>query len=199
LRKWLIWTTSVTREYQQIRLDRSRQLLVQHPSACYSQPLLSENVMATATEEKVLATNRAAFHNYHISAKYEAGAALVGTEVKSVLDGRIQLKDSYVAVRDGEAWLFNAHISPYSHGNVNNHDPLRTRKLLLHRREIEKLDQAATAAGMTIVITRVYLKGRKIKFEIGVAKGKKLYDKRETELRRIVDRETRAQLKQRNR
>lgn len=155
--------------------------------------------MATATAEKVLATNRAAFHDYHISAKYEAGAALVGTEVKSVLDGRIQLKDSYVGVREGEAWLFNAHISPYTHGNRENHDPLRTRKLLLHRREIEKLDQAAAAQGMTLVITRVYLKGRRIKFEIGLAKGKKLYDKRETELRRIVDRETRAQLKQRNR
>jgi SsrA-binding protein len=155
--------------------------------------------MATATEEKVLATNRAAFHNYHISTKYEAGAALMGTEVKSVLDGRIQLKDSYVAVRDGEAWLFNAHISPYSHGNRNNHDPLRTRKLLLHRREIDKLDQAAAVAGMTLVITRVYIKSRKIKFEVGVAKGKKLYDKRETEMRKIVDRETRAQLKQRNR
>ena len=155
--------------------------------------------MATATEEKVLATNRAAFHNYHISTKYEAGAALMGTEVKSVLDGRIQLKDSYVAVRDGEAWLFNAHISPYSHGNRNNHDPLRTRKLLLHRREIDKLDQAAMVAGMTLVITRVYIKSRKIKFEVGVAKGKKLYDKRETEMRKIVDRETRAQLKQRNR
>jgi len=155
--------------------------------------------MATATEEKVLATNRAAFHNYHISTKYEAGAALMGTEVKSVLDGRIQLKDSYVVVRDGEAWLFNAHISPYSHGNRNNHDPLRTRKLLLHRREIDKLDQAASVAGMTLVITRVYIKSRKIKFEVGVAKGKKLYDKRETEMRKIVDRETRAQLKQRNR
>ena len=155
--------------------------------------------MATATAEKVLATNRAAFHDYHITAKYEAGAALVGTEVKSVLDGRIQLKESYVGVREGEAWLFNAHISPYSHGNIANHDPLRTRKLLLHRREIEKLDQAAAAQGMTLVVTRVYLKGRRIKFEIGVAKGKKLYDKRETELRRIVDRETRAQLKQRNR
>ncbi len=155
--------------------------------------------MAVATEEKVLATNRAAFHDYHISTKYEAGAALMGTEVKSVLSGRIQLKDSYVAVREGEAWLFNAHISPYSHGNITNHDPLRTRKLLLHRREIAKLDQAAAIQGMTLVITRVYLKGRKIKFEIGVAKGKKLYDKRETELRRIVDRETRAQLKQRNR
>jgi len=155
--------------------------------------------MATATEEKVLATNRAAFHNYHISTKYEAGAALTGTEVKSVLDGRIQLKDSYVGVRDGEAWLFNAHISPYTHGNRANHDPLRTRKLLLHRREIDKLDQAAAADGMTLVITRVYIKSRKIKFEVGVAKGKKLYDKRETEMRKIIDRETRAQLKQRNR
>ena len=155
--------------------------------------------MATATEEKVLATNRAAFHNYHISTKYEAGAALVGTEVKSVLDGRIQLKESYVGVRDGEVWLFNAHISPYSHGNRNNHDPLRTRKLLLHRREIDKLEKSAQAEGMTLVITRVYIKSRKIKFEVGVAKGKKLYDKRETEMRKIIDRETRAQLKQRNR
>ena len=155
--------------------------------------------MAVATEEKVLATNRAAFHDYHITTKYEAGAALVGTEVKSVLGGRIQLKDSYVAIREGEAWLFNAHISPYSHGNINNHDPLRTRKLLLHRREIDKLDQATATDGMTLVVTRVYIKRRKIKFEVGVAKGKKLYDKRETELRRIVDRETRAQLKQRNR
>ena len=155
--------------------------------------------MGTATEEKVLATNRAAFHNFHISAKYEAGAALTGTEVKSVLDGRIQLKESYVGIREGEAWLFNAHISPYTHGNRNNHDPLRTRKLLLHRREIDKLDQATAADGMTLVITRVYIKSRKIKFEVGVAKGKKLYDKRETEMRKIVDRETRAQLKERNR
>jgi len=155
--------------------------------------------MPTTVEEKVLATNRAAFHNYHISTKYEAGAALTGTEVKSVLEGRVQLKDSYVAVRDGEAWLFNAHVSPYSHGNRFNHDPLRTRKLLLHRREIDRLDQASSTQGMTLVITRVYLKNRKIKFEVGVAKGKKLYDKRETELRRIVERETRAQLKQRNR
>jgi SsrA-binding protein len=155
--------------------------------------------MATASAEKVLATNRAAFHNFHISTKYEAGAALVGTEVKSVLDGRIQLKESYVGIRDGEAWLFNAHISPYSHGNQNNHDPLRTRKLLLHRREIDKLDEASAVDGMTLVITRVYLKSRKIKFEVGVAKGKKLYDKRETEMRKVIDRETRAQLKERNR
>jgi SsrA-binding protein len=155
--------------------------------------------MPTTVEEKVLATNRAAFHNYHISTKYEAGAALTGTEVKSVLAGRVQLKDSYVGVREGEAWLFNAHISPYSHGNRANHDPLRTRKLLLHRREIERLDEAASTQGMTLVVTRVYIKQRKIKFEVGVAKGKKLYDKRETEMRRIIERETRAQLKERNR
>src|SRR6266581_7609816 len=155
--------------------------------------------MGQAKEEKALAANRSAFHEYHISDKYEAGIALTGTEVKSVMGGRIQLKDSYVSVRDGEAWLFNAHISPYSHGNRFNHDPLRTRKLLLHRREIDRLDQASSTQGMTLVITRVYLKNRKIKFEVGVAKGKKLYDKRETELRRIVERETRAQLKQRNR
>src|SRR5438876_11554959 len=155
--------------------------------------------MTEVKEERVLATNRAAFHNYHISTKYEAGAALTGTEVKSVLDGRIQLKESYVAVRDGEAWLFNAHISPYSHGNRENHEPLRTRKLLLHRREIDKLDEASVKQGMTLVATRVYMKNRHIKLEVGVARGKKLYDKRETELRRTADREARAQLKERTR
>ncbi len=150
-----------------------------------------------ATAEKVLATNRAAFHDYHISTKFEAGVALTGTEVKSVMEGRVQLKDSYVAVRDGEAWLLNAHISPYSHGNRANHDPLRTRKLLLHRREIDRLAQAAAIRGMTLVPTRVYLKNNRIKLEVGLAKGKKRYDKRETELRRTVERETRAQLKER--
>jgi SsrA-binding protein len=154
--------------------------------------------MVATNEEKLLASNRAAFHEYHISDKYEAGIALTGTEVKSVMGGRIQLKDSYVSVRDGEAWLFNAHISPYSHGNRENHEPLRTRKLLLHKREIGKLDEAAARQGMTLVATRVYMRNRHIKLEIGVAKGKKLYDKRETEMRRTVDRETRAQLKERN-
>jgi SsrA-binding protein len=153
----------------------------------------------TANEEKVLASNRAAFHDYHISDRYEAGIALTGTEVKSVMAGRIQLKESYVAVRDAEAWLFNAHISPYSHGNRENHDPIRTRKLLLHRREIDRLDDSAVKQGMTLVATRVYLKNRRIKVEVGVARGKKLYDKRETAMRRTVDRETRAQLKERNR
>ena len=155
--------------------------------------------MATTKEEKALASNRSAFHNYHISDKYEAGLALTGTEVKSVMEGRVQLKEAYIGVRDGEAWLFNAHISPYSHGNRENHEPLRTRKLLLHRREIDRLDEASVKQGMTLVPTRVYLKNGRIKIEVGVARGKKLYDKRESETRRTVERETRAQLKERNR
>ncbi len=155
--------------------------------------------MTTAIEEKVLASNRAAYHNYHILDKYEAGIALTGTEVKSVLGGRVQLKEGYVAIREGEAWLFNAHISPYAHGNRENHEPLRTRKLLLHRREIERLDEAIAKQGMTLVATRIYLKNRRIKIEVAIARGKKMYDKRETELRRTVERETRAQLKERNR
>ena len=148
-------------------------------------------------EEKIIVTNRSAFHEYHILDKYEAGIALTGTEVKSIRAGSIQLKDSYVSVRDGEAWLFNAHISPYSHGNRENHEPVRTRKLLLHRREIERLSKETEIKGMTLVVTRVYLKKGRVKFEIGVARGKKLYDKRETEMRRTVERETRAQMKER--
>ena len=150
-----------------------------------------------ADEEKAIVTNRAAFHEYHVLDKYEAGIVLTGTEVKSVRAGHIQLKESYVAVREGEAWLFNAHISHYSHGNRENHDPTRTRKLLLHRREIDRLETELTVKGMTLVVTRVYLKQGRVKFEIGVARGKKLYDKRETEMRRTVERETRAQLKER--
>lgn len=146
-------------------------------------------------EGKEILANRAAFHEYHILDKYEAGISLQGTEVKSVLSGRIQLKESYVGVKDNEVWLFNAHISPYSHGNRANHEPLRTRKLLLRRREIEKLEKETTQKGMTLVVTRIYLKNGRIKFEIGVAKGKKLYDKREALKSRTIERETRAQMK----
>lgn len=144
-----------------------------------------------------IATNRQAFHEYHILDKYEAGIVLRGTEVKSVLEGKIQLKDSYVSVREGEVWLVNAHISPYSHGNRENHDPLRERKLLLNRREILKLEKELSQKGMTLVVTRVYLNNGRIKFEIGVAKGKKLYDKRETEMRKTLEKETKQQLKER--
>lgn len=149
--------------------------------------------------EKDIVNNRVAFHEYHILDRYEAGIALQGTEVKSVMEGRIQLKESYVAVKDSEIWLFNAHISPYSHGNRENHEPLRTRKLLLHRREIEKLERETVVKGMTLVVTRIYWKNGRIKFEVGVAKGKKLFDKRETMKTRTVERETRQELKENSR
>jgi SsrA-binding protein len=147
--------------------------------------------------DKEIINNRQAFHEFHILDKYESGAVLVGTEVKSIMAGRIQLKDSYVTIKDGEVWLMNAHISPYSHGNKQNHEPLRTRKLLLHRKEIEKLERETAQKGMTLVVTAIYWRNGRIKFEIGVAKGKKLYDKRETEMRKTVDKETRQQLKER--
>jgi SsrA-binding protein len=140
--------------------------------------------------------NRQAYHEYHILEKYEAGAVLLGTEVKSIMAGRIQLKDSYVQVKDGEVWLLNVHISHYSHGNKQNHEPLRTRKLLLHKKEIEKLERETTIKGLTLVVTAIYWKNGRIKFEIGVAKGKKLYDKRESEMNKTVERETRQQLKE---
>ena len=146
--------------------------------------------------DKEILTNRQAFHEYHVEDKFEAGAVLQGTEVKSIMAGRIQLKDSYVTVKEGEVWLMNAHISPYSHGNKQNHDPMRTRKLLLHRREIEKLEKQTSQKGMTLVVTSIYWKNGRIKFEIGVAKGKKLYDKRtadaDRQARRDVDRALRG-------
>lgn len=155
--------------------------------------------IVAGTIDKNILNNRQAFHEYHILDRYETGVALLGTEVKSIMAGRVQLKDSYVIVRDGEVWLMNAHISQYSHGNINNHDPLRTRKLLLHKREIAKLADETTIKGMTLVVTQIYWKNGRIKFEIGVAKGKKLYDKRETEMRRTIERETEAEIKERGR
>ncbi len=146
--------------------------------------------------DKEIINNRQAYHEYHILEKFEAGAVLLGTEVKSIMAGRIQLKDSYVAIKDGEVWLFNVHISPYSHGNKQNHDPMRVRKLLLNRREILRLEKETTQKGMTLVVTSIYWKNGRIKFEIGVAKGKKLYDKRESEMRKTIDKETRQQLKE---
>lgn len=149
-----------------------------------------------SAEGKEILKNRSAYFEYHISDTFEAGIVLQGTEVKSIMDGRIQLKESYVTIKEGEVWLFNAHISPYSHGNRENHDPLRTRKLLLHRREIVRLEKEIMQKGMTLVVTQIYWKNGRIKFEIGVAKGKKLYDKRETLKGRTIEKETRAQIKE---
>lgn len=144
---------------------------------------------------KEIVKNRKAFFDYHIDDSFEAGVALTGTEVKSISQGKIQLKESYVAIKDNEAWLLNAHVSPYKHGNRENHEPLRPRKLLLHRREIDRLEKETMQKGKTLVVTRIYWKNGRIKFEVGVARGKKLYDKRETLKRKTIDRETRAQIK----
>jgi SsrA-binding protein len=148
---------------------------------------------------KIVASNRHAYHEYFIDSTYEAGLMLTGTEVKSLRDGRANLKDAYVLVKDGEAWLLNAHISPYSHGNRGNHDPTRTRKLLMHKKEIVQLGSKAQEKGYTLVATKLYFKNGRAKVEVGLARGKKLYDKRETEKKRMVDRETRAMMKQRDR
>lgn len=147
--------------------------------------------------EKVFATNKKAFHDYFIMEKFEAGIALLGTEVKAIREGRLNLKDSYALVQGGEAYLFNCHISPYSHGNRENHEPTRTRKLLLHQKEIKKLIGKTQEKGLTLVPLRVYLKRGKIKVELGVARGKKLIDKRETVRRKEADREARAAMKYR--
>ena len=147
--------------------------------------------------EKVVATNREAYHNYHILETHECGIALTGTEVKSIREGRCNLKDSYGQIRQGEAWLLNAHISPYSHGNRENHEPTRARKLLLHKTEITKLASKAQEKGLTLVPTKMYFKNGRVKLELAVGKGKKLYDKRETERRREDDRDARRMMKER--
>ncbi len=149
----------------------------------------------TDAGEKLIASNKKAFHDYFILDKFEAGIALLDTEVKSIREGRINLKDAYAQVKKEEAFLQNCHISPYSHGNRENHDPLRTRKLLLHRREIRKLIGKTQEKGLTLVPLRVYLRRGKIKVELGLARGKKLYDKRETERRKEAERESRAAMK----
>jgi len=147
--------------------------------------------------ERLFATNKKAFHDYFILDKVEAGIVLVGTEVKSIREARINLKDGYATIRQGEAFLLNCHISPYSHGNRQNHDPIRTRKLLLHQKEIRKLIGKTQEKGLTLVPLRVYLRRGKIKVELGVARGKKLHDKRETERRKEMDQEARAAMRQR--
>lgn len=141
---------------------------------------------------KILADNRQARHEYFLLDTYEAGLVLSGTEVKAARLGRIQLRDAYAEVSGDEAWLKNAHISEYSHGNIFNHLPVRERKLLLHRREIEKLQAATREKGLTVIPTKMYLKNGRIKIEIAVGRGKKLHDKREAARSREMEAEARA-------
>ena len=148
------------------------------------------------SKTRALATNRKAFHDYFIYDRKEAGIVLTGTEIKSIRSGRVNLRDGYVRIQDGEAWLVNVHVSPYSAASRENPDPRRERKLLLHRREIDRLQSAVQEKGLTIVPLRLYLKENRAKVEIALARGKKLYDKRaaiaKKEAQRLVAREMKS-------
>jgi SsrA-binding protein len=140
--------------------------------------------------------NRSAYHEYFIDAKYDAGMVLLGTEVKSLRSGRASFNDAYCQVHKGEIWIKSLHIGEYSHGTVNNHDPVRDRKLLLHKREIKKIESKLKEKGYTLIPLRIFLNDKNlIKVEIGLAKGKKLHDKRETIKQKDVEREMKRFLK----
>jgi len=144
---------------------------------------------------KVISQNRKAYHDYHIEETVESGIALLGTEVKSLREGRAHLKDSYVILKSGEAFLLNCHISPYSHGNIMNHEPLRTRKLLMHRKEIDRLRGKVEGKGFTLIPLKLYFKDSFVKVEIGLARGKKLFEKRDTIKEREAKREIEKAMK----
>lgn len=150
-------------------------------------------------EVRNLAVNRQAPHFYHLLEKFEAGIELAGTEVKSIREGKAILKDSYAVVRNGEAWMVDCHISPYTPGSYLNHDPLRERRLLLRRVEINKLAGKTQEKGLTLVPLRLYLKKNLIKCELALAKGKKVYDRREASRRRTIDRETEQAIREHRR
>lgn len=148
---------------------------------------------------KVIADNRKAWHDYHVLETWEAGLALLGTEVKAIREGRVNLRDSYARVENGEVWLMNVHISPYSHTGYAHHDERRQRKLLLHRHQIRKLLGQVKEKGLTLVPLQLYFKEGRVKVALALVKGKQAHDKRETIRRREVDRETRAAVKARQR
>ena len=155
--------------------------------------------MAEKTErekaQQSIAENRKAFHDYHLLESFEAGIVLLGTEVKAIREGRVNLRDSFARLEEAEVFLYNVNISPYSHRGYADHEPLRRRKLLLHRNEIRKLIGKTVEKGMTLVPVRMYFKNGKVKVSVSLAKGKKDYDKRETIKKRDTDRETRAVVK----
>ena len=161
-----------------------------------SAPKKTSPTTSGAAPIKVITVNRQAYHDYFIERTVETGIALVGTEIKSIREGRVQLRGAYAIIRHGEVWLENANISLYEHGNRYNHDPLRPRKLLLHRREINQLVGKVATKGLTLIPLRLYLKNGRAKIELGLARGKKLYDKRqaiaEREVKRDIERIVRS-------
>jgi len=150
-----------------------------------------------SSDEKLVCVNRQARHNYFIDETYEAGLVLLGSEVKSLRDGKANLVDSYAQIRHGEAFLINAHISPYASANQFNHEPTRTRKLLLHAGEIKRLTGKTKERGLTLIPLKLYFKDGRAKVELGLARGKKLYDKRDTLRRKVAEREVERSLKSR--
>jgi SsrA-binding protein len=152
--------------------------------------------MAEGERIKLIAENRKAYHEYTIEERMEAGIELAGTEVKSIRLGKVNMGDSYAAVDQGELWLYDMHISPYEQGNRFNKEPLRPRRLLMHKREILRLFGIVRQQGLTLVPTRLYFKNGKVKVEIGLARGKKLYDKRESQAKRQASREIEKKLKE---
>src|SRR6202041_3960239 len=163
----------------------------QSPHQTKAKPEKSPRRDPTASGDRDAAVNRIASHNYFLLEKFEAGVVLTGTEVKSVRTGKTNLKDAYGLIKDGELWLLNCHISPYDFGNYANHAALRTRKLLIHKEEIRKLIGKTQQKGLTLIPTRMYFKNGRIKVELALAKGKQLWDKRETERRPTSDQEAR--------
>lgn len=153
--------------------------------------------MAIEKGIKIIADNRKAYHDYYIEEKMEAGIELSGTEVKSIRQGKLNLNDSYIAVKDGELWLIGAHISPYEQGNRFNRDPMRTRKLLMHKREILRLFGVVKQEGLTLVPTKGYFKDGRVKIEVGLARGKKNYDKRDVMAEKQANRDIDRQIKNR--
>ena len=151
--------------------------------------------MADKQSVKLVTENRKARHDYFVDETYEAGIELYGTEVKSIRGGGINLKDSYCQVKDGELYAIGIHVSPYEHGNIFNREPLRDRRLLMHKREIMKLGGLMTQKGYTLVPLKVYFKGSRLKVEIGLCRGKKLYDKRDSIAKAESDREIERRLK----
>ena len=151
------------------------------------------------TGTKVIAVNRKARHDYFVEDTFECGIALAGTEVKSLRAGTVNLKDSYCIIKDGELFVISMHISPYEKGNIFNRDPLRQRKLLMHRREINRLFGLVKQDGYSLIPLSLYFKGSRVKLEMGLCKGKKLHDKRESTARRDADREMDRTMKERNR
>jgi SsrA-binding protein len=149
--------------------------------------------------QRVIADNRKALHDYHVLDSWEAGVVLLGTEVKAIREGRVNLRDSFARVEKGEVWLLNVHISPYSHTGYARHDERRQRKLLLHEHEIRKLAGRVVAKGLTLVPLRMYFKNGRVKVQLALVKGKQTHDKRETIRRREIERETRAAVKARQR